>query len=193
MKNFIAFLFLVIIYSCSTLKNVKAIKNISPDQQELLQGEALQKAYKTYSLQIPETWYSYRDVHGHIMHSPKVMRKRGHNFYENNFYVTEYSTKVCNAKSRKELLAFYTKRMKKFYPRINIVPQKFLHKKYGVYYLMKYTTSWHKKKLFTNVDVLYHYNNRNFILRYNSENKYYDEFIKDVASIINSFTIKETN
>jgi hypothetical protein len=180
-----------IIVSCEAIKNVKPIRNISPVQQELLTGEDLENAYKTYTLQIPKTWYSFKEVHGHIMHAPKVMKKRSDNFYENNFYVTEYAAKVCNATSIEGLFEFYHNKMRRLYPNVAFVPQTFQHKEYGKYYLIKYGTSWSKKMLFTKIDVLFNYKNRNFILNYTSENKYYDEFIKEVEQIINSFKIKE--
>ena len=71
------------------LNNFKKF-TIPPVQQVMLDSISLQKEFKTYSLVIPKTWYSYKEVHGHIMHSPKVMKKRSDNHYENNFYVFEY-------------------------------------------------------------------------------------------------------
>lgn len=181
----------LVFVSCEAIKRVKPIRDISPIQQELLTGEELAHAYKSYSLQIPQTWYSFRDVHGIIMHSPKVMQRRSDNFYENNFYVTEYSTKVCKAKNIKDLFEYYHKKMKGLYPKVEFNPQTLQHKEYGKYYLIKYGTSWSKKMLFTNVNVLFNYKGRNFILSYISENNYYDEFIKDVEQMMRSFKIKE--
>ena len=82
--------------------------------------------------------------------------------------------------------------MKGFYPKVSFIPQKLKHSKYGEYYLIKYGSFWPGKRKFTNIDILFHYKNRNFELRYISENKYYDEFIKDVEKMVNSFTIKES-
>jgi hypothetical protein len=127
------------------------------------------------------------------MHSPKVMKSRRDNFYENNFYVTEYSHKVCRATSIENLFEYYRKKKNEFYPEIDFIPKKIQHKNYGTYYLIKYGTSWSKTMLFTNVDILFHYQDRNFVLSYISENMYYDEFIKDVEGIVKSFTIKKTN
>lgn len=181
----------LVLVSCEAIKKVKPIRNISPVQQELLTEEELESAYKTYTLQIPNTWYSFKEVHGHIMHAPKIMKRRSDNFYENNFYVTEYSTKVCKAKNIEDLFVYYHKKMKELYPKVKFNPQTLQHKEYGKYYLIKYGTSWPKKMLFTNVDVLFNYKGRNFILSYISENNYYDEFIKDVEQMMRSFKIKE--
>ena len=53
--------------------------------------------------------------------------------------------------------------------------------------------TWKKINPTTQIDILFHYKNRNFELRYISENKYYDEFINDVEQIVKSFKIKEPN
>jgi hypothetical protein len=187
MKKIIVFVVVFVFVGCS----VKNIRNISPIQQAMLDSISLQKEMKTYSLKIPESWYTYKEVHGHIMHSPKVMQNRSDNFYENNFYVTELFPTETKAKSIKSLFEYYHKKMKGFYPKVSFIPQKLKHSKYGEYYLIKYGTSWTKKMLFTNIDVLFHYKNRNFELSYISENKYYDEFISDVEQIVKSFKIKE--
>ena len=189
MRKWLLILLLIIIAGC----HVKGIRNISPVQQVILSGPSLEKEFKTYSLIIPKTWYSYKEVHGNIMHSPKVMRERSDNFYRNNFYAFDYSPKICKAKNIEALFEYYLKKKKEIYPNIVFTPKKMRHEKYGVFYLVKYGTSWSKETLFTNIDVLFHYKNKNFELSYTSENKYYDEFINDVEGIIKSFKIKEPN
>ena len=193
MKRIIYSLLVIVMIGCEAIKNLKPIGNVSSIQQVMLDSISLRKEFKTYSLNIPETWYSFKEVHGHIMHSPQVMQKRSANFYENNLYVKEYSLKVAKANNVKALFEYYHEKKKSFYPDIDFIPKKLLHENYGSYYLIKYGTSWSKTMLFTNIDVLFHYQNRNFILSYTSENKYYDEFIKEVEGIVNSFTIKELN
>ena len=182
-----------VLFSCKAFKNIKSFRNVSPIQQVMLSDNSLQSELKTYSLKIPSSWYSFREVHGIVMHSPRVMKKRSDNFYENNFHVLEYFEKVCTATNIEELFEYYHAKKKGFYPEVDFIPKKLQHKNYGTYYLIKYGTSWSKIMLFTNIDILFHYKNRNFILSYVSENKYYDEFIKDVEGIVNSFTIKEPN
>ena len=188
MKKIIVFVIIFVLAGCY----VKGIRKKVPVQQVMLNGISLEKEMKTYTLEIPETWYSYRDVHGLIMHSPKVMQKRSDNFYRNNFYAFEYSFKETKAINIETLFEYYLKKKKEIYPNIVFTPKKMKHEKYGVFYLVKYGTSWSKVTLFTNIDVLFHYKNKNFELSYISENKYYDEFIKDVEGIIKSFTIKES-
>ena len=187
MKKQVIIFLLIITTSCS----VNGIRNKVPVQQKMLDSISLEKEMKTYSLEIPKTWYSYIEVHGHIMHSPKVMQKRSDNHFENNFYVTELSQTATKAKSIEALFEYYHQKMKGFYPKVSFIPQKLKHSKYGEYYLIKYGSFWPGKRKFTNIDILFHYKNRNFELRYISENKYYDEFISDVEKIVKSFKIKE--
>lgn len=183
-------MFFVFFFGCTATKN---IMTLSSKDQIFLDSVSLKKEFKTYSLQIPETWYSYKEIHGLIMHSPKIMLKRDDNFYTNNFYVSECSPKICEAESIEAFLKFYLKKMKKIYPKVDFYPVKLKHEIYGEYYLVKYGTFWSKEKKFTNISILFHYKKRNFELKYTSENKYYDEFIKDVESIVKSFTIIEFN
>ncbi len=193
MRKVIYSLFLALFIGCTTIKNVKKF-TIPPVQQEMLDSISLEKEMKTYTLEIPKTWYSYKEVHGHIMHSPKVMQKRNTNFYANNLYVTELSQKETKAKSIEALFEYYHQKMKGFYPTIDFIPQKLNHKKYGKYYLIKYGNFFgNKNRPTTQIDLLFHYKNRNFELSYISENKYYDEFIKGVENIVKSFKIKEPN
>lgn len=178
MKKKLLIVLIVIFSSCGVV------------QQEMIDKANLNKELKTYSLQIPDTWYSFREVHGHIMHSPKVMKKRSDNFYENNFYVTEYPRTFCNSKNIDELLEFYHRKLKRHHSKITFHPKKLHHKKYGEYYLFKYTTSWSKVKIFTNIDIIFNYKNRNFVLQYTIESKYFEEFRVDLRSIIRSFKIQ---
>jgi hypothetical protein len=190
MKKIIVFVIVFVFVGCY----VKGIRKKAPVQQVMLNGISLEKEMKTYTLEIPETWYSYKEVHDHIMHSPQVMQKRSDNHFENNFYVTELYPTETKAKSIEVLFEFYHKKMKGFYPTIDFIPQKLNHKKYGEYYLIKYGSFFGgKNKPTTQIDILFHYKNRNFELRYISENKYYDEFINDVEQIVKSFKIKEPN
>lgn len=190
MKKILYLSLLAAFVSCTALKNAVRVGNVSNQQQVFYDNDSLEKAYKTYTLKIPKNWYSYKEVHGLIMHSPKLMSDRGEDYYVNSFYVLEYSTKYCKATNIESLFEFYHKKYKKISPKINFTPKKFIHKKYGEYYLIKFANSW-VNLLFTEINILFHYKNRNFILSYRSENKYYEEFIKDVEGIISSFTIKE--
>lgn len=190
MKKLIVLFTLLLFVGCTAIKNLN--NNISPIQQVMLDSISLEKEFKTYSLKIPKAWYSYKEVHGLIMHSPKIMQKRSDNFHENNLYVTEYSSKETKANSIEALFEFYHKKLKGWYPALDFIPQKLEHEKYGEYYLIKYGTSWSKTMLFSNISILFHYKERNFMLHYTSENKYYDEFISYVEEIVKSFKIKES-
>ena len=69
MKKIIVLVIVFVFAGCS----VNGIRKKVPVQQVMLNGISLEKEMKTYSLKIPENWYSYKEIHGHIMHSPKVM------------------------------------------------------------------------------------------------------------------------
>jgi len=194
MKKVIYCLFLLQIVGCTAIKNLKKVKIVSNEQQVFSDSISLVKAYKTYTLKIPKYWYSYKEVHGHIMHSPKVIRDRNKNYYINNFLAIEYTSKGCKASSLQMFLECFDKQQEQNFTNYNYILKKLHHEKYGEYYVVKQGSFFGGEKWpVTTINILYHYKNRNFRLSYTSENKYYEEFIKDVEGIISSFTIKDTN
>ena len=56
--------------------------------------------------------------------------------------------------------------------------------------IIKYRSIWNGIN-YTHSDYIFKYKNQQFRIDYSSFSKYYDEYIKDVGQMINSFKIKE--
>ena len=175
MKRIIAILILIVASSCSTTKKFRE-----------LNAKSLEKEFKNHSLVIPETWYSYIESHGLLFHSPKKLKRQGEIYYSNRITVFNEQT----SKNIETVLQDYLAEKKNKNADFNNKLIELNHKIYGKYYVVKYLSTWNGIN-YTQSDFIFKYKNQQFRIDYSSFSKYYDEYIKDVAQMINSFKIRE--
>lgn len=171
----IIILILIVASSCSTTKEFKE-----------LNAKSLEKEFKNHTLVIPETWYSYIESHGLLFHSPKKLQRQGEIYYSNRITVFNEQT----SKNIETVLQDYLTEKKKKNAGFKHELFELSHKIYGKYYVVKYLSTWNGIN-YTQSDFIFKYKNQQFRIDYSSFSKYYDEYIKDVAQMINSFKIRE--
>jgi hypothetical protein len=182
--------FFILTFSYCLGQNVKNKKGKIPSYICLntSQTESLMNS-KGFELKIPDTWCSYKGFHNILTYSPKSLFNLKDNHYKNCLYVAHYDNDTYKSKDIEEALG-------KHYPLLNSTLEfapaynSEVHRTYGKFYILKHKSFWEGETL-TNLDVLFNYRNKDYILNYTVLEKDYEKYINDVIQIIESFKILE--
>ncbi|WP_191858635.1 hypothetical protein [Hanstruepera ponticola] len=173
-------------YGFSQEVNYKKIKNyicLSDNQTKSVLNS------KGFELKIPKTWCGYKGFHDILMFSPKSLLNFSKNHYKNNLYVAMYDNPSYNSKNIEE--AF-----RNHYPLLNVkteftpVYDESVHEIYGKYYIVKRKSIQEGQNLM-NLDLLFNYKNRDYIIHYSVLEKDFNANLNEVIQIMESFKIVE--
>jgi hypothetical protein len=142
---------------------------------------------KGYQLKTPDTWCFYKGFHNILMLSPKALLSLKGNYYKNNLYVSSYDNDTFRSNDIEEAL-------KKHFVLLNGDSQftpvfdTNSHEIYGKYYIVKRKSIQNGEKLM-NLEILYNYKNRDYIIRYSVLERDFNANLNDVIPIMESFKI----
>ncbi|WP_347173427.1 hypothetical protein [Polaribacter uvawellassae] len=158
----------------------------------------LKNHFKKYTLTVPENWYGFISETGDLQFAPYEFDHKEYTRNRNVFFVKEYTD---NDFYGENLLEFVQKRYKyinSFYRKLKTTRRKAAHNKYGNYFLIQYSNRvmvLNNNKLSsttaTVAEAIIVYKMKKYILTYYFENSYFNDYVKQVNEMINSFEIKE--
>ena len=142
-----------------------------------------------YELKLPDSWCGYKGFHDILIFSPKSIAslKEAHNL--NGLYVSLPDNKTFKSKSIEEALKTHFVLLNdgsEFAP----IYDESVHEYYGKYYIIKHKSIQEGQKLM-NLDLLFNYQNQDYIIHYSVLEKNFNANLNEVIQIMESFKINE--
>lgn len=189
-RIFLKFIFIAIIFGCSSTKNISQISsNIKIPKYCCLDFQTIQDQMKDYELKIPSNWCSYIGFHDVLSHSPKSLLNLKDESRENYLTVTAYVNESYKSKDIETALSAHIIELNGP-SEFNPVYTSDIHEIYGKYYTVKRKTIQGGNR-FINLQTIFNFKNRDYIIDYYVLEEDYETYITDVRRIIASFIIKE--
>ncbi|WP_338732553.1 hypothetical protein [Mangrovimonas cancribranchiae] len=183
------FLMISLMYiSCNSTKEVGS----KPKQFQnyiCLDSEIAKIKQLKYEINIPDTWCAYVGFHDIISYSPRPLFDLEANYYKNTVYVSAYDNDTFKSDNIEEALNKHIvdANVSSFFQPVYTSN---IHDIYGKYYIVKRNGILQGVALIQ-LDVLFNYNNQDYIIHYSVLENNYETYINDVIKMIESFRIKQ--
>ena len=168
--------------TCKSTKTTQKIKTYSR-----LDSISVKANMKEFSIEVPNTWYSYIDSHYNLSHTPIELSLNKKHYPKTYLNILKEKTKSNNIE---ELTKDLVERLTKKYKNFNYDLVKAKHPLYGRYNFIIY-----KKNIDfedeTIVNALILKGNYSYWIQYRSLSKHYRKYADDVVKMIHSFRVKE--
>ena len=179
----------------SSLKLKRKAKDLFT--KKVISKKQLNNYLKDYTLKIPKNWFGFISETGELQFTPIKFNQEKYTRNRNVFFVKELSDVNLNEDTLSEFAQSRFNFINSTYRSQKSIKKEIIHKKYGKYYLIQYSSRvWIKDNYLSStkatvLEALILHNKRKYILTYYFENHFFNDYIKDVISMINSFKIKE--
>lgn len=183
---------IIVLFTLSSCKTIKT-KNQEPSIEKFIEiDNAIRDEYfKDYSIEIPETWFSY--IGHHVMaHAPREFENTENIPSKSTFYVVENSINDLDEdKTFDNVLRQKVKKYKKYIRAFKYELIKANHPVYGEFYYLKYKMTNYKNEITIHLDAVIMHNKKHYSLYYSSKIDFYEKFLDDAVNMTLSFRVKE--
>lgn len=167
------------------------VKNAIPNNQ-------LKDYFKEYKLTIPKNWYGFIDETGALQFAPYELYHKEYTRNRNVFFVNDYSEDTTYGNTLSDFAKKRYEKINSFYRKLKTKRRKETHKKYGNYVLIQYSNRVRilqnnqlSSTTATVIEAIIVHKKKKYILTYYFENSYFNDYVKQVNEMINSFEINE--
>lgn len=143
---------------------------------------------KEYELVVSNNWCTYIGFHDILSYSPNYLKNLSDNYYKNWLYVSSYDIESYKSADIEEALYEHVISYN-FGNEYDRVYTSDYHEQYGKYYIVKYKSIMEGDKLL-NLDIIFNYKNKDYIISYQVLEYQFDLYINEVIEILSSFKIK---
>ncbi|MGY0391475.1 hypothetical protein ACW5R3_02795 [Bizionia sp. KMM 8389] len=181
-KNWVVTILILFVLGCGSV-------DLKPKSFVCLDEAKVESIMKGYELIIPESWCSFYGLDNILLHSPILEKDLELNYSRGFVYVNAYDIESYKNKNIEESIAPYLSSLKEN-GNPNPSYDSDYHPLYGKYYLIK-NSQVHNDVTYYTLEVLFNYQNQDYIINYQSKQDYFDTYLPEVLQIITTFKIKE--
>ncbi|WP_299883470.1 hypothetical protein [uncultured Lacinutrix sp.] len=147
------------------------------------------KTYKTknYSIKYPKSWYKY-NWHGSINFSPKEIRKKDINPYNNHIYIIKLDRELSNSKTLEEIVEYTKGVIVSHTDKVNHVLKKYKTKN-GIMYSLELASVYRNYNK-TEIHHFYKIKGIAYDIIFSFDVNYYKQYLDEGMSILNSIEFK---
>ncbi|AQS94173.1 hypothetical protein BXQ17_08910 [Polaribacter sp. BM10] len=146
----------------------------------------VQKHYKSYTITIPDNWFSYKTDPGLMAHSPNEFKSIIKPNKNQTRFIIRNSFQ-SSKKIQKNLNQFISNK-KKHYTNFEYKLHERNHKTYGKFYVVQYASNENNERVINIVCIL-KAKNKIYNIYFSGTPKKYDKYLDDAIEMINSFKL----